>query len=443
MFGENEHLLVGRVRSIIQPWTTTFSLEQVYALADSEAHKFPLHENVEARHGVMRRMLQDERRKNGLIFIREGLYKYPQPAKDCGDPLASYNPQRTTTMQTESHATAFQAAFARAQAKAVKAPDKVIKVEKRGFTEDNVVSVASMLQRKTETFTVPTTGQEVEIAWMQFRPSDFVANIASVKDPGAGYQRRPADRMAKLNAMARAFKPYLLAPFDAWINEDGLPELLDALGRTFVCLHKIDPPYNKPVMTRVHLDVKNRQQAAVRFRELNSPLTTKVGVKGIFLSRLAEGDTLASHINTAARDGGLVVGSGGRDGISVQAAEALHQMGVLKEVGLLKTNGEWKHKLANPYYVGLGGYLLATSDNGQILREMMRATSVQSVVKEMHELYDASTPHARITAARFARALLSLRNYKRTHNRVTPNWGRVDEAMAEMPFNDRWGAIKE
>lgn len=87
MLARNEHLLVGRVRSIVRTWTTTFTLDQVYALADAEAHKFPLHHTVEARHGVVRRMLQDERPHAGLIFVRDGLYKYPQPAKDCGDPL--------------------------------------------------------------------------------------------------------------------------------------------------------------------------------------------------------------------------------------------------------------------------------------------------------------------------------------------------------------------
>jgi hypothetical protein len=275
-----------------------------------------------------------------------------------------------------------------------------------------------------------------------FRPSDLVANIANIANPGLGYQRRPQERLAKLRKMAAKFNPALLGLFHAWINADGLPECLDGLGRLFVLLHLLNPSWDEPVLVAIHTDVTNTKQAAIRFCELNPDEVTKVSDKHKYLSRLTQGDWNSVEIQTEAELGKLVVGGSGRNGISVQAAIALHHMRMLSTVGLLKVNGEWHGRLSNPYFVGLGGYLIATDDNSVVLREFLKSTSVQTVEKEMHDVYDASTPHARITAARFARVLFKLRNHRKAaHNRVTADWGRVDTIMSQPPFCDRWSAL--
>jgi hypothetical protein len=78
--------------------TESFNLAEVYKLAERAAASFPLHASVVARHGVMRRMLQDERRKRGLIFVEDGTYQYPLTLNPISDSQEHPEPERITTM---------------------------------------------------------------------------------------------------------------------------------------------------------------------------------------------------------------------------------------------------------------------------------------------------------------------------------------------------------
>lgn len=280
---------------------------------------------------------------------------------------------------------------------------------------------------------------DIEFRWI--RPSEFVANIATPWTPGLGYQRPPRARLRKLRAIARKFDPRLLGLFHAWINKDGLLEVLDGLGRSFVCLHLLKPAFDEPVLVAVHLHIKNEAVAAEWFILLNSDEVTKVSDKQKFLSSLTACDAEAKRMQAHAQAGGLVICGSGVNGISVQAAEALEHMGMLTVVGKAKITGGWgDYKMTGPAFIGFGGYLLATDfliDEDELLYEVMEANSPTKILSDFGERLGVSK-HARETAAKFARQLEYRRNFRRTNNRVKTDWTRVDTLMSAKPFDDRW-----
>lgn len=311
---------------------------------------------------------------------------------------------------------------------------------------DNVKPVLSLAPRKPgNPIVVPVamrTLRDGDLEYIQMRPSEFVANIAG--PPGVGYQRPPTKRMPKLRSIAHKFDPRLLGLLHVWVNESGQRECLDGLGRLFVCLHLLRPVYDEPVLVAVHHHIKTVQKAAEWIRLLNPPEVTRFNDKDTFRSRLTEQDPEALAVQAAAVAGNLVVGGSGVAGISVQTAEALHHMGKLTEVGLVKSNSEWKaRKVAGPYLIGLGGYMLATGDNSTDLRHTLDKNSPEAVEATMHKEYGATTPHARVASARFARAILAKRNHKRKDNRAKAAWKRVDTVMKDAPWSDRWGVIAD
>jgi hypothetical protein len=281
---------------------------------------------------------------------------------------------------------------------------------------------------------------DIDFRWI--RPSQFAANIATTGTPGQGYQRPPRARLHKLKAIARKFDPRLLGLFHAWINKDGLLEVLDGLGRSFVCLHLLRPAFDEPVLVAVHLHIKTEGTAAEWFKLLNPDEVTKVSDKQKFLASLTEGDTDAKRMQSHAEAGGLTIGGSGSNGISVQAAEALEHMGVLTKVGEVKIAGGWGgYKMTGPAYIGLGGYLVATQcAKDDLLYETMTAHPPVKMLADFTERLGVSK-HARETASKFARQLEYRRNFRRTNNRATVNWTRVDTLMAAKPFDDRWETL--
>ena len=284
--------------------------------------------------------------------------------------------------------------------------------------------------------------KETDIEFRWIKPSQFAANIATTGTPGQGYQRPPRARLRKLKSIARKFDPRLLGLFHAWMNKDDILEVLDGLGRSFVCLHLLKPIYDEEVLVAVHKHIKNEATAAEWFKLLNPDEVTKVSDKQKFLASLTEGNTEAKKMQAHAEAGGLTIGGSGANGISVQAAEALEHMGILTKVGEVKIAGGWgSYKMTGPAFIGLGGYLVATHGvKDELLYDTMGTNSPAKILSDFMERLGVSK-HARPTASKFARQLEYKRNYRRTNNRATMDWTRVDTLMCIKPFDDRWEVL--
>jgi hypothetical protein len=319
-----------------------------------------------------------------------------------------------------------------------------IKLKAPAVSEDAVAkAVSTMVPKQAGQVKLPISerGPVDDGGHIWLRPSQLVARIADIEKPGFGYQRPPKSRLKKLKAIAKKFDKDLLGLFHVWINAEGDLELLDALGRCYVCLHLVVPAYDEPVLVKIHYDVKTVAQAAAKFLELNPDEVTKVTDRQKFMARLTAKEASALVTQSEAEAGGLIVGGTGRNGISVQAAEALSYMGVLTVCGLIKLNGAMnKDTLNGPQWIGLGAHVLATGDNSNDLRELTLA----DIVRRKDKMYGKDAPHARTTAARYARAVYDLRSAQNSNrllkNRVVADWSKVDGLVAGSDsFPARWG----
>lgn len=269
------------------------------------------------------------------------------------------------------------------------------------------------------------------------RPSEMVVFLQ--KD--GGYQRPPLARIDKLRGIARKFTPAAIGVLHVWLNSAGKIELIDGAGRQYVMLNLLDPIYDAPVKVCFHDHIKTLKQAAEWFLILNPDETTKVTEKNKFGSRLIAKDPDALRIvNTIDKCVApkAKVGSGGKHGISVQAAYALDHMGVLAETVVLKNKVWAADSLGGPEWVGLGAYIVATRDNSTALRDKLKKTSAEEINRNMRKVHDVG--HGRMNATWFAHQILEVRNFN-SSKPIGANWAIVNDLMSEKPWSDRWGII--
>lgn len=309
------------------------------------------------------------------------------------------------------------------------------------FQEGTIPINAIPISGKIKAIDLPREKRNPRIKEVHMPVSKFVANIADITHPGSGYQRPPHRRIKDLREIAASFNPSYLGVFHAWLNQEGEIEVMDGLGRAFVCLRLLNPPYDEPVSVHIHLDIHTEEEAARCFLDLNSEKVRKVTQASKFLSRVTEGEPEAVDIYNKAVEGGLIVTGTGVKGISVQAAEALYQLDILQEVGLVKANTNWREvRIGNPLFVALGAYLVATKDNSMELRKLLDSKTPDDVLYKMKLSFSDPSQHSRVTTSRLAVALVALRNeHKKV--KVTPRWHIVNKLMSEFP--DRWHAIPD
>ena len=270
-----------------------------------------------------------------------------------------------------------------------------------------------------------TIGKDVSIE--NIRPSTLTADM--------DYQRDPKRRYKKIEAMVVKYDRRLIGVLHVCKRDSGHTMVIDGLGRKTVMAMVGD---DEPVPCVVHHHIKTLKQEAEWFLRLNPDEVAKVTPNQKFIARISAGDQEAIAINREAVGGGLAVYGGGKNGISIQSASALHNLGVLERVGFIKRAAWPNLKVSGTIYVSLGGFVgAAVGLNEARLRDVLAKYPPDMLIGLTRAEFGVmNIDHQRDQSPRVARTILKIYNKGATVNRITCQWHRADQLLAKN--YDQW-----
>ncbi len=274
---------------------------------------------------------------------------------------------------------------------------------------------------------------DIEIAAL--RPSELKVDLS--------YQRRPEDRLNTLKQIANDFDQRRLGVLHVRKRPDGSIYLIDGAGRAFV-MNKLLGIDDKVVCFN-HKHINSVQDESKWFVKLNPPTTKKVNAKQIFKAAVVSGDKRAVEINNAANKAGFAISGVGKHKISIQAAEFVHSLGVMREVGKIKTSAWPRHAAGGPLFYALAAVIYSTPDLdlGRLIKKLSETTP--NILEAQAIDRFGQWAHARYGSNKMALYIVILYNQQLgSKKRITPSWHKLNDLCQPGSANyDRWAPLNQ